>query len=476
VAFLPDHPVDAQVLAPIFGSLALAETSAGLFYCKKTSDRDKIGRHKLSIIDFLRMHKKIILPNGLRLILAPMKESPSTAVLVLVGTGSKYEAKEISGLSHFLEHMFFKGTKKRPSPLAISEALDRVGGQYNAFTSQEMTGYWAKVASDKWEIALDWVSDILLNSKFEAAEIEKEKGVIIEEINMYYDMPMRYVGNLWEQLLYGDQPAGWDIAGTKETVAKFNRPQFVDYLKNQYRAENTIICLSGKLPSLNILEKKIGQYFNKINRGQGNKKLAVVEKQDKPQSLVHFKKTDQTHLCLGVRAYDLQHPDRFALSVLAIILGGMMSSRLFISVREKKGLAYYVRTVAEKYTDSGYLVTQAGVTNDKAEEAIEAILIEYRKIRDQKISQTEIQKAKDYLIGNTLLGLETADELASWFGTQEILQGKILNLKQVSDRIKAVSVADLQRVACDIFQPAKLNLALIGPFEEPAKFNKLLKI
>jgi len=153
-----------------------------------------------------------------------------------------------------------------------------------------------------------------------------------------------------------------------------------------------------------------------------------------------------------------------------------MSSRLFISVREKKGLAYYVRTVAEKYTDSGYLVTQAGVTNDKAEEAIEAILIEYRKIRDQKISQTEIQKAKDYLIGNTLLGLETADELASWFGTQEILQGKILNLKQVSDRIKAVSVADLQRVACDIFQPAKLNLALIGPFEEPAKFNKLLKI
>ena len=422
------------------------------------------------------MHKKIILPNGLRLILAPMKESPSAAVLVLVGTGSKYETKEINGLSHFLEHMFFKGTKKRPNTLAISEALDRVGGQYNAFTSQEMTGYWAKVAADKWEIALDWVSDILLNSKFDTAEIEKEKGVIIEEINMYYDMPMRYVGNLWEQLLYGDQPAGWDILGTKEVVAKLNRAQFVDYLKTQYRTENTIICLSGKLPNIKIIEKKIGQYFGKINKGASNKKLAVIEKQNKPQAIVHFKKTDQTHLCLGVRAYDLNHPDRFALSVMSAILGGMMSSRLFISVREKKGLAYYVRTSAEKYTDSGYLVTQAGVTNDKVGEAIEAILVEYRKIRDQKVSPAEIQKAKDYLIGNTLLGLETADELASWLGTQEILQGKILNLKQVFDKIKAVSAIDLQRVAQDIFQPAKLNLALIGPFEEKERFEKLLRI
>jgi predicted Zn-dependent peptidase len=432
----------------------------------------------MNIAEFLLpgMHKKIILPNGLRLILAPMKESPSAAVLVLVGTGSKYETKEINGLSHFLEHMFFKGTKKRSNTLAVSEALDRVGGQYNAFTSQEMTGYWAKVAADKLDVALDWVSDILLNSKFDAAEIEREKGVIIEEINMYYDMPMRYVGNLWEQLLYGDQPAGWDIAGSKEIVASFSRAQFVNYLKNQYRTENTIICLSGKLPDMKVIEKKIGQYFGKINKGASNKKLAVFEKQEKPETLVHFKKTDQTHLCLGVRAYDLRHPDRFVLSVMAALLGGMMSSRLWISVREKKGLAYYVRTVAEKYTDSGYLVTQAGVANDKVEEAIEAILVEYRKIRDQKVTPGEIQKAKDYLIGHTLLGLETADELASWLGTQEVLQGKILSLKQVFDKIKAVDATALQRVARDIFQPAKLNLALIGPFKEKEKFEKLLKI
>ena len=422
------------------------------------------------------MYKKITLKNGLRIILAPMKESPSAAVLVLVGAGSKYETKEINGISHFLEHMFFKGTKKRPNTLAISEALDRVGGQYNAFTGKEMTGYWAKVASPKWELALDWVSDILLNSKFDATEIEREKGVIIEEINMYYDMPMRYVGSLWEELLYGDQPAGWDIAGTKEIVSKFSRPQFMDYLNNHYRAQNTIVCLAGKLPSANTIEKKINKYFGQISKGEKGHKLAVAEKQEKPQSLIHFKKTDQTHLCLGVRAYGLSNPDRYALSVMSALLGGMMSSRLFISVREKKGLAYYIKTLAEKYTDSGFLMTQAGVANDKVEEAIEAILVEYKKIRDQKVSLAEIQKAKDYLIGNTLLSLETADELGAWLGTQEVLQGEILNQSQLFAKIKAVDAKDLQRVARDIFKPEKLNLALIGPFREKENFEKLLKI
>jgi len=422
------------------------------------------------------MYKKITLKNGLRIILAPQKESPSAAVLVLVGAGSKYETKETSGMSHFLEHMFFKGTKKRPGTLAISEALDRVGGQYNAFTSQEMTGYWAKVAASKWELALDWVSDILINSKFDAAEIEREKGVICEEINMYYDTPTRYVGTLWEKLLYGDQPAGWDIAGSKEIISSFSQPQFLKYLKTHYQSANTIICLAGKLPPQKVIEKKVGQYFGALSGGEGGKKLAVLEKQSQPELLVHYKKTDQTHLCLGVRAYDLHHPDRFILSILAAILGGMMSSRLFISVREKKGLAYYVRTATEKYTDTGYLVTQAGVTNDKAEEAIEAILFEYRKICDKKIPAAEIQKAKDYLIGNTLLALETADELASWLGMQEILSSRILTTNQVFAKIKAVSAADLQRVARDIFQPQKLNLALIGPFKEKEKFEKLLKL
>ncbi len=428
-----------------------------------------------NILEFIRhMFKKQILKNGLRLIEAPMASSQTVTVLVLFGTGSKYETKEISGLSHFLEHMFFKGTRKRPDTTAIAEVLDRVGGRYNAFTSKEYTGFWAKVDKEHLELALDWVADILLNSKFESTEINKERGTIIEEINMYLDMPMQYVENLWERLLYGDQPAGWDIIGTKEIVGKVARNQFVDYFKKQYRAENAIVCLAG------AFDKKarglVQKYFARLKKGQAQGKLPVREVQTKPEVLLFNKETDQTHLCLGVRAYDVFHPDRYALLLLANILGGMMSSRLWISVREKKGLAYYVRASVENYIDSGYLVAQAGVANSRADEAVKEILKEYQKIRDKKISPAEIKKAKDNIKGSTRLSLETSDELASWLGIQEILKKELLTLEQVFDRIDAVSADDLARVAHDIFQPSKLNLALVGPFKEKEKFEKLLKI
>ncbi|PIV38530.1 MAG: hypothetical protein COS30_01615 [Candidatus Portnoybacteria bacterium CG02_land_8_20_14_3_00_45_8] len=420
------------------------------------------------------MFKKIVLSNGLRLILAPMKESPSTTILVLFGTGSKYETKNINGISHFLEHLFFKGTKKRPNTLAISELLDRVGGEYNAFTSKEFTGYWAKVAGEYTDLAFDWVSDILLNSKFDGGEINKERGVIAEEINMIFDNPMRYVGELWEELLYGDQPAGWDVIGTKEVINSLSRRQFLDYFTAHYQTKNAVVCVAGKVGK--DVEAKVLKYFGRLKKGQGGQKLAVREAQRQPQVLLFNKATDQTHLRLGVRGYDLFHKDRFALMLLSSILGGMMSSRLFISVREKKGLAYYVRTMAENYTDSGCLVTGAGVANNKAAEAIEAILVEYRKIRDQKIPAAEIIKAKDNLRGSLLLGLETSDELAGWLGTQELLRQEVLTPEQIFSKIKAVSAANLQRVARDIFRPEKLNLALIGPFKEKGKFEKILKL
>ncbi len=422
------------------------------------------------------MFKKNILANGLRLLLAPQEGSGSTTVLVLFGVGSKYETKEINGISHFLEHMFFKGTKKRPNTLAVSETLDRVGGSYNAFTSKETTGYWAKVAQEYWELALEWVADILLNSKFEEEEIEKEKGVVIEERNMYLDDPRSYVGELWESLLYGNQPAGWDTIGTEEAILGFKRQQLIKYLNDHYRSRNALICLAGKLPHEKEIERKINYYFKKIKKGVGQKKLAVKENQKKPQALISFKETDQTHLCLGVRAYDQSHPDRYALLVLAVMLGGMMSSRLWISVRERKGLAYYVKTSYEKYTDSGYLVTQAGVANQRVEEAIKTILEEYQKIRDEKISISELKKAKDYLVGMTTLSLETSDSLASWIAFQEILKNEVLTPQEFFSKIKAVKVSDLARVAYDIFKPEKLNLALIGPFKEREKFEKLLKI
>ncbi len=420
------------------------------------------------------MFKKTILKNGLRLITAPMPASQTVTVLVLFAAGSKYETKEISGLSHFLEHMFFKGTKKRPDTTAIAEVLDRVGGRYNAFTSKEFTGYWAKVANDHLDLALDWVSDILLNSKFDGAEIAKERGVIIEEINMYMDTPMVYVENLWEQLLYGDQPAGWDVIGTKEIISKVTRAQFLDYFKTHYKTENALVCVGGAIDG--AVSQKVQKYFGRLAKGEETKKLAVREKQAKPEALIFNKATDQTHLCLGMRAYDIFHKDRIALLVLANILGGMMSSRLWISVREKKGLAYYVRASVENYTDSGYLVAQAGVANNRVEEAITAILKEYQKIRDQKISLAEIKKAKDNIKGAMRISLETSDELASWLAMQEILKKEILTPEEVFVKVDAVSASDLARVAHDIFQPQKLNLALIGPFKEKEKFERLLKL
>jgi len=421
------------------------------------------------------MFKKNTLENGLRIITVPLKNTQSVTVLVLVGTGSKYETKEVNGISHFVEHMFFKGTRKRPNTLKIAETLDRVGGFYNAFTSKEITGYWAKVDSQHLNLALDWVSDILLNSKFEEKEMVKEKKVIIEEINMYLDMPMSYVHDLWERLLYGDQPAGWMITGEKETVAKIKRKNILGYLKNHYLAKNIIVCVAGNINS-KITERKIKKYFRKIKTAIPKTKLKTIEKQGRSQSLIHFKETDQTHFCLGVRGYDLFHPLRHVQGVLATILGGNMSSRLFISVREKAGLCYYIRTSPENMTDTGYLVTQSGVDHKNVEKAIGLILKEYKIFKNKKVEKSELQKAKDYLKGNLILSLESSDAQAGFYAGQELLEGKILTLKEKLREIDKVTAGDVQKVAKEIFNPQKLNLALIGPFKDKSKFGKLLKI
>lgn len=421
------------------------------------------------------MFKKTTLRNGLRIITVPSKNSRAVIVLALIGTGSKYETKEINGISHFLEHMFFKGTKKRPNTLKIAETLDRIGGMYNAFTSKELTGYWAKVDFAHLDLALDWVSDILLNSKFEGKEIEREKRVIIEEINMYLDMPMNYVQDLWEKLLYGDQPSGWMIAGEKETVAKIERDQLLDYFNNHYLTENTIICVAGNIDS-KVAENKIRKYFRKIKPGSPKPRLKVVERQQVPQSLIYFKETDQTHFCLGVRAYNLFHLKKYAQAVLATILGGNMSSRLFISVREKAGLCYYIRTSSENNPDTGYLVTQSGVEHRNVEKAIKLILKEYHSFKNKEIDKNELQKAKDYLKGNLTLSLESSEAQASFYTGQEMLEKKILTLKEKIRKIDEVTARDVQLVAKEIFQPKKLNLALIGPFKDKNKFKKLLKV
>ena len=421
------------------------------------------------------MFKKTTLKNGLRVLAIPMPNTKTVTVLILVGTGSKYETKEINGISHFLEHMFFKGTEKRPTSEEIVKDMDRIGGEYNAFTSKETTGYFAKVDAKHLDLALNWISDIFLNSKFDEAEIEKEKNVILEEINMYYDLPMHYIGILWEQLLYGDQPAGWPVWGNKEVISNLKRDNFLQYLKFHYSANNSLVCVAGNFNEANIVQE-IEKYFSRLNGRDFKNKEKVKEKQDKAKLLVYVKKTDQTHLCLGVRGYNLFHPDRYVLSVLGVILGGFMSSRLFQEVREKKGLAYYIRTSVETNADTGYLVTQAGVSNDKAEESIQTILKEYKKIKEQKITAEELARAKEHLKGNMLLNLETSDEMASFIGAQEIIKKEILTPEEIFNKIDKVSIDDIKRVAQDIFKPEKLNLAMIGPVREKEKFEKLLKL
>lgn len=423
------------------------------------------------------MYKKTTLKNGLRVITVPVENANSVTVLILVGTGSKYETKDINGISHFLEHMFFKGTEKRPDTLAISETLDRIGGEYNAFTSKEVTGFWAKVDKKHFDVAFDWISDIFLNSKFEEEEIQREKGVIIEELNMYLDTPMSYVSELFDDLLYGDQPAGWRIVGEKENILSFDRAKITDYFKTHYSNKNTIVCVAGDVDTKKI-QGKINKYFDKIEEGSAPEKLTVKEDQDKPGVLIHHKKTDQTHFCLGVRAYNMFDKRKYTLNLMSVILGGNMSSRLFISVRERNGLAYYVHTSFDATTDAGYLVTQAGIKNNSLERATALILREYQDLKNKEITEQELQKAKDYFRGKLALSLDATDAQASFYATQEVMGQEVLTPEEKLKMIDKVTVNDIKKVAEDIFKPERLNLAVIGPIEENKKEDliKVLKL
>ena len=413
-------------------------------------------------------------PNGLRAIYVPMKGTQTVTILVLVGTGSRYETKNINGISHFLEHMFFKGTKKRPGKSDIAHELDAVGAAYNAFTDKELTGYWVKTDSKHTDLAFDVVSDIFLNSTIPAEEIEKERGVIIGEIDMYEDTPTRKVGDLFEELLYGDQPAGWDIAGRKEVIRSLKREDFIDYLSKHYKSENVVICIAGNI-TLAKAKSKVKKYFKTITKGKSEKPAPCKESQSSPEIKLSYKKTDQTHIIIGTRAYNLFDPRRWALGLLGTILGGGMSSRLFIRIRDELGLGYYIRAGSSLSTDHGYFEVSAGVDTKRVYEAVEAIMAELRKVRKDGITEKELRKAKDFIRGGTLLSLESSDEMASFFGLQELMMNEILTVEQKFSMMEKVKAEDIKDVANDIFQDKSLNLALIGPIREKQGFEKILK-
>ncbi len=418
--------------------------------------------------------KKTTFNNGLRVVTVPMKDNPTVTVLVLVGTGSDYEDKNVNGISHFLEHMCFKGTSKRPTPQSISHELDSLGSVYNAFTDHEMTGYYAKSDSKHFKKIFEIISDIYLNSTFPQTEIDKEKGVIVEEINMYEDMPHRHVHDLFDELLYADQPAGRNIAGTHEIVKSLNREDFVKYKNAHYVSGSTTIVVVGNVNSKDVLgEAK--KYFRDIPTKKQSKKVKTKDIQLKPEVMIKHKVTDQTHFVLGVRSFDIFDKRNTTLAVLGAVLGAGMSSRLFIKLREEMGVAYYVNAYNDASLDHGVFKISAGVSNDRVEEVLKEILKECSRLCTEDVPKKELDKVKSLIIGNTKLALEATDDIATYFGRQEILKGEMKTIQERAKIINAIKSSDIKKLAQIIFKEKHLNLSLIGPFQDKAKFIKLLK-
>lgn len=419
--------------------------------------------------------QRTILENGIRLITVPMSSIESATVLVMVGTGSRYETKENTGISHFLEHMSFKGTKKRPTAIDIVSIIDGMGGQWNAFTGKEATGFYVKSSAAHLETSLDIISDILINSTFPKEEIEKERGVIIEEINMYEDTPIRDIPDVYERVVFGDNSLGWNIAGRKEVIGKITREDFLSYIGKHYSPSNMAVIVAGGIHPQKTTEL-VKKYFSTMLPFDTLRYEKVVVKQTRPRASLKKKKTEQVHLALGVLGASLSSSDRYPLSVLATILGGGGSSRLFNEIREKRGLAYYVRTMPQHYLDNGTFTTFSGLNKEKIEEAIKVILDEHRKVKEKTsvIGKDELLKAKEMLKGHLVLELEDSRNVAAFFGEQEILEDRIETPLEAMKKIDAVTAEDLLEMARKYFLSSHLNLAIIGDFTDIDTLKQLL--
>lgn len=416
--------------------------------------------------------EKTTLSNGLRVLTAPMPQAKSVACFVMIAAGSRYETRQSSGIAHFAEHMFFKGTERRPTARDISGEIDAIGGEFNAFTGKEYTAYYVKCAAEHRDVALDVLVDMLRHSKFDPDEIEREKGVIIEEMNMYFDTPRDYVDSVYDKLLYGDQPLGWDIIGNKDTIRAATRDTFLSYLDRWYRAPRMVAGVAGAIGDDLVprLESLLGDVQDGVTAGPEPVRLD----QKGPQVRLHTKQSDQAHLRFGVPSYPIDHPDRYALGLLSTILGGGMSSRLFTEVRERRGLAYYVFSHNTGYTDTGTLFAQAGVDITRIDEAISTIVREFQRIADEPVGEDELQKAKNFTKGRLILSLEDPKGLILFGLRGEVLENRVREVDEVLAGFDAVTAEDVQRVARDLIREDRLNLALIGPFDEPERFERLL--
>ncbi len=404
---------------------------------------------------------KTILGNGVRLVTIPMPDNPSVAVLVMVEAGSKYESKETNGISHFLEHMVFKGTPRRPKASEISRELDGLGAHYNAFTGQEVTGYWVKADSRHLDTVLDVVSDMYLNPLFDAKEIEKEKGVIIEELRMYRDLPQRHVHDILSALMHGDQPAGWDVIGTEDTIRSFNRDSFVTYRNAHYVSSATAVMIAGSFDEKSVATK-VEKAFSGLSSSKKSPKLKVTEDQKEPALRVESKETDQTHMVIAFRTFPIADPRIPVMQVLSTILGGGMSSRLFSKMRDELGICYYIRASHDPFTDHGDLTISAGVDNSRVDVAIREILASCACLKDELVPDAELKKAKDYIAGTSMLELETSETRAEFAGLEEILKGGVESPEEHIERINKVTADQVRGLARQIFVNEGLNLALVG--------------
>jgi predicted Zn-dependent peptidase len=414
------------------------------------------------------------LSNGVRLLGAPMPQVQSVACFIMVAAGSRFETRETSGIAHFAEHMFFKGTERRPNTQQIGLELDGIGAEFNAFTGKEYTGYYVKCAAEHREHAFDVLVDMLRNSKFDPEEIEREKGVIVEEMNMYFDTPRDYISGVYHQLLYDDTPLGWDIIGRKETVRAATRETFLDYVQHWYKAPRMVVGVAGNYPDTvrDELEALLGEVASEDPGGPPP--LEELPNGSGPRVMVHSKESDQAHICIGVPSYPLVHPDRYALQLVGAVLGTGMSSRLFTEVRERRGLAYYVFATNHSYTDTGTLYSQAGVDINRIDEAIETIARELRKIAAEPVPDAELEKAKNVAKGRFVLQTESPHGMIMFGLRREVLEGRAAEPEEILAEIDKVTAADVQRVAQDVIGRNGLNLALIGPFDDAERFEKLL--
>ena len=405
------------------------------------------------------------LSNGLRVLTAPMDHAQSVSCFVMLAAGSRYETPDTSGIAHFAEHMFFKGTDRRPTARDIGNEIDGIGGEFNAFTGKEYTGYYVRCAGEHREVALDVLVDMLRNSKFDPEEVDREKGVIVEEMNMYFDTPRDYVGSVYEELLFGSNPLGWETIGTKETVQAATRDTFLEYTGHWYKPKRMVVGVAGMIQGdlAGDIERLLGDLPAEET---GEPSPVQVSENGGTQVKIHTKASDQAHLCLGVRSYPLAHPDRYALQVLTTVLGTGMSSRLFTEVRERRGLAYYVYALNHSYTDAGSLYSQAGVDINRIDEAVTTIVGELKRIADEAVPQDELDKARNVAKGRFVLQVESPHGLIMFGLRREVLENKATEPEEILEQLDAVTAEDVQRVAQDVIGGNGLNLALIGPFEQ----------